>query len=158
MNLSNTTAIEPQDESRPSAGQLTTVIGPPTSPAETITEGSIYLEKGAHWPNFLLYESGAHVNGWAALGGVRSTLEKQLEDAGWTLFFMAGEIKVTVLGSGKETLRTALKRLITKVKAQQCNGMEIVQVTRSSFLGVPYVSVSAHPRHLQKGLVFSGRP
>ena len=83
---------------------------------------------------------------------------KKLQEAGWTLFFMAGEIKVTVLGSGKETLRRALKRLIIKVKAQQCNGMEIVQVTESSFLGVPYASISVHPRHLQKGLVFSGRP
>jgi hypothetical protein len=121
-----------------------------------IAAGSIFLEKGAHLPKPLVFEGGSDLNGWAALNGARAAFEKELQEAGWTLFFMAGEIKVTVFGSGPATLRTALKRLITKMKSQQCNGMEITQVTRRSFLGVPYVSVTAHPRHLQKGLVFSG--
>jgi hypothetical protein len=69
---------------------------------------------------------------------------------------MAAEIKATVFGFDKrKALRAALKRLIAKVKSQDCNGIEITRVTGKSFLKVPYVSVSAHPRHLQKGLVFS---
>jgi len=85
-----------------------------------------------------------------------STFEQQIQEAGWTFFFMAGEIKATVFWFDRQrTLRTALQRLIAKVKTQNCNSIEIAQVTGDSFLYVPYVSVFAHPRHLQKGLVFS---
>jgi hypothetical protein len=42
-------------------------------------------------------------------------------------------------------------------KAQSCNSIEITSVIGKSFLKVPYVSVIAHVRHLQTGLVFSGR-
>ena len=69
---------------------------------------------------------------------------------------MAGEIKTTVFGFDKQkALRTALKRLIADVKLQHCNSIEITQVIGKSFLKVPYVSVFAHVRHLQKGLSFS---
>ena len=71
---------------------------------------------------------------------------------------MAGEIKATVFGFDRQkTLRAALKRLIANVKSQHCNSIEITRVTGKSFLKVPYVSVSAHPRHLQKGVLFRQR-
>ena len=70
---------------------------------------------------------------------------------------MAGEIKTTVFGFDRQkALRAALKRLIAEVKSQHCNSIEITRVVDKSFLSVPYVSVSAHPRHLQKGMLFSG--
>ena len=95
------------------------------------------------------------MGGWAAVQSARSAFEKEVREAGWTFFFMAGEIKATVFGFDRQkTLRTALKRLIANVKSQNCNSIEITQVTGKSFLRLPYVSVSAHPRHLQKGLVF----
>jgi len=61
--------------------------------------------------------------------------------------------------TAKKTLRSALKRLVAMVKSQSCNSIEITQVKQKSFLKLPYVSVWAHVRHLQKGqgLVFSGR-
>ena len=89
-------------------------------------------------------------------GGRRPAFEKEIKDAGWTLFFMAGEIKATVFGFNQQrTLRTALKRLLTMVKSQGCNSIEITHVTEKSFLKAPYLTVQAHVRHLQKGLVFS---
>jgi len=73
------------------------------------------------------------------------------------LFFMAGEIKTTVFGFDRQhALRAALERLIAVVKSQHCNSIEITRVTDKSFLKVPYVTVSAHARHLQKGQLFSG--
>ena len=70
---------------------------------------------------------------------------------------MAGEIKATVFGFDREkALRAAFKRLIADVKSQHCNGIEITRVIDRSFCRVPYVSVSAHARHLQKGMRFSG--
>ena len=86
-----------------------------------------------------------------------SAFEKTVEEAGWTFFFMAGEIKTTVFGFDKQkALRAALKRLITDVKSRDCNSIEITRVVDKSFLRIPYLSVSAHARHLQKARLFSG--
>ena len=123
-----------------------------------ITAGSILIEQGAHLPKSLLLQSESDSNGWGAVKTARSTFEKELQETGWTCFFMAGEIKTTVFGFDRQAaLRAALQRLITRVKSQHCNSIEIAQVTSNSFLKVPCVSVSAHPRHLQKGLTFSGQ-
>jgi hypothetical protein len=124
---------------------------------DTITAGSILVENGTHLPGALLLQSGSGSNGWAAVKDPRLTFEKAVEEAGWTFFFMAGEIKATVFGFDRQkALRAALKRLITDVRLQRCNSIEITRVEGNSFLRVPYVSVSAHPRHLQQGTCFSG--
>ncbi len=124
---------------------------------DTITAGSILVQEGTHLPKSLLLQTESDSNGWAAVKDTRSTFEKAIQEAGWTFFFMAGEIKATVFGFDRQkALRAALKRLITDVKSQHCNSIEITQVMGKSFLRVPYVSVSAHPRHLQKGMCFSG--
>ncbi|MGD0871597.1 MAG: hypothetical protein ABSB88_18755 [Bryobacteraceae bacterium] len=125
---------------------------------DPIAAGSILIREGMTLPESLLLQSESDLNGWAAVRTARSTFEKELQEAGWTWFFLAGEIKTTVFGfDRRKTLRTALRRLIAKVTSQHCNSIEIAQVTSNSFLKVPYVSVSAHPRHLQKGLTFSGQ-
>src|SRR2546428_2208201 len=124
---------------------------------DTITAGSILVEEGIHLPKSLLLQSEPDSNGWAAVKDARSAFEKTIQEAGWTFFFMAGEIKTTVFGFDKQrALRTALQRLIADVKSQNCNSIEITQVTGKSFLNLPYVSVFAHARHLQKGMIFSG--
>ena len=124
---------------------------------DTITAGSILVEEGTHLPKPFLLQSESNSNGWAAVKDARSTFEKTIQEAGWTFFFMAGEIKATVFGFDRQkALRAALKRLIADVKSQHCNSIEITRVIGKSFLKVPYVSVSAHPRHLQKGVFFSG--
>ena len=119
---------------------------------DEIKAGSILIEGGTQLPGSLLLGSQPDSNGWTALNGARAGFEKDIHEAGWTFFFMAGEIKATVFGFDKQkTLRAALKRLITNVKSQNCNSIEITRVTGKSFLRAPYVSVFAHPRHLQKG-------
>jgi len=124
---------------------------------DTITAGSILVEKGSHLPESLVLRSESDSTGWAAIKDTRATFEKTIQEEGWTFFFMAGEIKTTVFGFDKQkALRAALPRLIKDVKTQHCNSIEITRVTAKSFLRVPYVSVTAHLRHLQKGPLFSG--
>ena len=85
-------------------------------------------------------------------------LEKELASAGWTFFYMAGKITTTAFGFDRQkTVHTALKRLIASVRLQKCNCLEIDAVASRSFWGMPYVRVSAHSRHIQKGVVFSGQ-
>jgi hypothetical protein len=124
-----------------------------------IAVGDILIAGGTYLPNSLTPLSDTSLAGWSACQSDRPTVEKEVQNAGWTLFFMAGDIKATVFGFDRQrTLRTALKRLVTMVKSQSCNSIEITQVIEKSFLKVPYVSVCAHVRHLQEGqgLVFSG--
>jgi hypothetical protein len=84
-------------------------------------------------------------------------LETELSAAGWTLFYIAIAIRKTAFGLNRENMiRTALKRVIANVSLERCNCLEIDKVASHSFLGLPYVSVSGHPRHLQQGMVFSG--
>jgi len=122
---------------------------------DAIAAGSILIQEGTYLPNSRPLQTGSDGSGWAAVEDSRSVFEKEVRAAGWTFFFMAGEIKTTVFGFDRQkTLRAALQRLIRNVKSQNCNSIEITQVTGRSFLKLPYVSVSAHPRHLQKGVVF----
>ena len=124
--------------------------------ADPIKAGSILIEEGTYLPRSVSLESGSPSNGWAEMKNARAPFEKQLEEAGWTFFFMAGELKTTVFGFDREkTLQAALKRLIASVKSQKCNSIEITQVTAKSSLRLPYLSIAAHSRHLQKGIVFS---
>jgi hypothetical protein len=124
-----------------------------------IAAGTLWIEDGIRLPNSLSLQNQPHANGWTEVDGARAAFEKEIHEAGWTFFFMAGEIKSTVFGFDRQkNLRNALRRLATQAKSHNCNGIEITQVTGKSFFKVPYVSVSAHARHLQKGLVFSGQP
>jgi hypothetical protein len=130
--------------------------GPPA--AQTIREGIILIESDARRPVSLVFRSSSFLNGWGVVGNDRSLLEKEMKDAGWIFFFIAGQIKTTVFGFDEQkTLPAALKRLAVNVKAQNCNSFEITHITRSSFLGVSRVNVSAHARHLQTGLVCFGQ-
>ena len=91
---------------------------------DTITAGSILVEEGTHLPKSLLLQSECISNGWTAVKDARSTFEKAIQEAGWTFFFMAGEIKATVFGFDRQkALRAALKRLIADVKSQHCNSI-----------------------------------
>lgn len=85
-------------------------------------------------------------------------LESQLASSGWTFFFMATPITATAFGFSRQRMfDTALARIVAAVTLQKCNCVEIDYVCANSFLGIPYVRVLAHPRHIQKGMVFSGQ-
>jgi hypothetical protein len=125
---------------------------------DRIVAGSILVAGGMHLPSSIVLQDEADSNGWAAIGDARPTFERTVQEAGWTFFFMAGEIKAMAFGFDKEkAIRTALRRLIADVKSQHCNSIEITQVVGRTFLKVPYVSVFGHARHLQKGLLFSSQ-
>jgi len=50
----------------------------------------------------------------------------------------------------KQVTGKAIKRIIASLKAKNFNCLEITHVAAKRFLGLPYVSVSAHSRHVQK--------
>ncbi len=105
--------------------------------------------------NSWLPQDGPGSNGWISVGKAdRPGLEVSIRQAGWTFFYLAGEIRATVFGLDRhETVGKAVKRLITNVKARDLNCLEITRVATSTFLGVPYATVAGHARHIQKGLM-----
>jgi len=79
------------------------------------------------------------------------SLDRKIHAAGWNFFFLAAEVKVIFLGSlGAAKIQNALKRILEKVKGHHFNGLEVTEIVARRFLGVPYVSVSAHSRHMQQ--------
>src|SRR5690349_14236165 len=94
-----------------------------------ITAGQVLVAGGIHLPNSLQMQSDSDSNGWAVIREAGATFEKTIEDAGWTFFFMAGEITAKVFGFDRQrSLRVALQRLIANAKSQHCNSIEITQV------------------------------
>jgi len=80
------------------------------------------------------------------------SFDRKIHAAGWNFFFMAAEVKVIFLGvPGTTKIQNALQRILAKVKPQHFNGLEVTGIVASHFLGVPYVTVSAHSRHMQQG-------
>jgi hypothetical protein len=78
-------------------------------------------------------------------------LDRKIHAAGWNFFYMATEVKAMFLGSpGATKIMSALKRILAKVKQQHFNGLEVTEIVARRFLGVPFVTVSAHSRHLQQ--------
>jgi len=78
-------------------------------------------------------------------------LNRKLHAAGWNFFYIAAEVKVMFFGTaGAVKIQKALGRILEKVKPQQFNGLEVTEIAARRFLGVPYVTVSAHSRHLQQ--------
>ena len=132
------------------------MISQPQS-SRTIGPGSILVEKSTLLPESVGLESDPTQSGWARITNNpdRHQLEKKLTAAGWTFFLMAGAIKSIAFGFARpRMIQAALKRLIAIVGLQKCNCLEIDAIVTRSFLGMPYVSLSAHTRHIQHGLVF----
>jgi hypothetical protein len=123
---------------------------------EAIKAGTILIRRGAILPHSLLLESKSYSSGWAEVTNIRSEFERAINLAGWTFFFLAGKIEATVFGFDKQrAVRTAIDRIMANTKSRDGNCLEISQVMMNSFLGLPYVSVSAHSRHIQQSMVFS---
>jgi hypothetical protein len=133
-----------------------TIIGTatriPTTPMpSTVQAGTILMKE---WPGMLQIpglETEPCFGDWSlvkALDGF--ALDRKIHTAGWNFFFMATEIKAIFLGSlGTAKLQSALKRISAKVKHQHFNALEVTAIVARHFLGVPYVTVSAHSRHMQ---------
>jgi hypothetical protein len=127
---------------------------------DAIKTGTILIETSALMPASVVLGAESSTSGWSLVAhpGLNE-LDTAIGKAGWTFFFMAGEIKITAFGVDTEgAVRRAMKRVITNVTSQNCNCVEITEVSRKSFLGMPYVNISAHSRHIQPSSAFASIP
>ena len=122
-------------------------------PNRTIAPGDILVEENTPLPASLHLESISAVCGWALFADHLDAyqVEYKLAAAGWTTFFKAVTVTGTAFGfERRKLIHDALKRLTANAHRQRCNCLEIDDIATRSFLGLPYVSISAHPRHIQK--------
>jgi len=122
--------------------------------AEKINAGTTLIKEGTLLPEGLQLESDPYLKGWRLVKNLGSSgMDRKLCEAGWTFFYMAGEVNAIVFGSDSEkTTRRAVKKVIANMKSDRFNCLEISQVAAKSFLGLPYVTVAAHPRHIQESM------
>jgi hypothetical protein len=98
-------------------------------------------------------ESERYCGNWQSLGVDESSgLNRKIRDSGWKLFYMADELKTAVPAwGGQNTLRHGVERLLARARLQHFNCLELTLIRRKRFLGIPYMSVAAHARHIQQG-------
>jgi hypothetical protein len=121
---------------------------------DKINAGTILIEEGTLLPEGLHLESEPYLKGWKLVKHLDSSgLDRILCEARWTFFYMAGDVNATAVGSDLEkTTRRAVKTVIASMQSDRLNCLEIVQVAAKRFLGLPYVTVSARPRHIQESM------
>jgi len=69
-----------------------------------------------------------------------------------------GAVKQTVIGSlGAKRIASAMKGITAKMRLNNCNSLQIDAITPQSWLGIPYLSVTAHCCHIQRGVIFAPR-
>jgi hypothetical protein len=121
--------------------------------AGAIKAGTIMMQAGTLIPQSVRVEAEPYSRDWEMLKDSDSnTLDRNLRGVGWSFFFLAARIQAMAWGMwGENTVRRAVKQALAQVRSSKFNCLEITEITAKRFLGLPYVRVSAHSRHIQNG-------
>ena len=122
--------------------------------SEKIASPTIFVKENTLLPAGLALQSEAFLPGWRSVTNLDGRqLGRKIEHAKWNFFYLANPIKTMVLGrEGLPSLRRAVKRVLAKQQNQSFNSLEITRIISKRILGVPYLSISAHFRHIQEGM------
>jgi hypothetical protein len=123
---------------------------------DKIRVGTMLIAENTPMPATLVVSTERYAAGWSSIiGSTSAQLDKAIENAGWTFFYMAGEIRTIGFGLDDHSRAScALARIINAVKRENCNCLEITQMRQRSFLGFRYTSLVAHARHIQRSPSF----
>ena len=111
------------------------------------------VKAGTIIPQSLRVEMEPYSHGWEIIKNFDAdAVDRDIRRADWNFFFLAANMQATALGGwGERTIRRAIERVLAKAEPSKLDCLEITQVSAKQFLGFPYVHVSAHSRHIQKG-------
>ncbi|MGA8311514.1 MAG: hypothetical protein WB755_15895 [Terriglobales bacterium] len=118
-----------------------------------IQVGTILIEDRPLVTQILDLESESYSGNWSVIKAIDGfAFDRKIHAAGWNFFFIAEEVKATVFGSlAARSIQKALKRILVKVRKQDFSYLEVTKMVENRFLGVPYITVCTHPRHIQQG-------
>ena len=122
--------------------------------SDTIKAGTILIKEGTLLPEAVRFESECTVPGWRLVKDLdRCGLDREIREAGWNFFWLAGEIRATVFGIDEEKMvRRTIEEILARLKSEKFNSLEITRVASEAskrFLGVRYVTVFAQPGHIK---------
>jgi len=115
--------------------------------------GTILMKGQPAMAQRLGLETDSYAQNWSVTRVLNGfSLDRKIHAAGWHSFFMAGEVHAIALGSIRPgSLHAALQRIFSKVRDEDFNCLEVTGIVARCFLGIPYVRVTAHSRHIQRG-------
>jgi hypothetical protein len=121
-----------------------------------VTTGIVLIKEGTILPESARIESEPYAKGWRLVRELNGgDLDRKTRKAGWTLFFMAGEVRATVRGSDSQgSAVRAVRKLMMKMNGFNC--LEISQVAFERTLGLPRVTAPGHVRHIQQSMFLVG--
>ena len=124
----------------------------------TVQVGTILMKEWPRMTELLGLKNEPYSENWSTVTVLDGfALDRKIHAAGWNFFFMAAEVKVMFFGAlGAKKIQNALRRILAKVELQDFNGLEVTGIVAKRFLGVPYVTVSAHSRHVQQSCHLDG--
>jgi hypothetical protein len=127
--------------------------------ADEIKPGTFLIHESALLPDTLRINRADCSNGWCSVTQLNGNeLNRKIREARWTFFFLAGEVRASVLGLDPEkATRRAMQRVLADQESEKFNCLEITLVARKRFLGLYFVSVSGHWRHIQESMFLSRR-
>lgn len=118
------------------------------------TSGTILIKQGTLLPLGQTIETEVFLPGWNVVKNLdRNDLVRKIEKANWIFFFLAGPVEAKVIGRNRPaTLRRAVRRALERREGQDFNSLEITRIVSKRFLGIRFLCITAHSRHIQKGM------
>ena len=116
-----------------------------------LQEGSVLLRSGTVTPTSFPLNLRTYCSDWELIeNSAGHAVHHGFRRSGWNLFCLAGAIHGYAVGNGGESsIMRAMMKILVKVKAAGFNSAQISEIIVKRFLGLPYVRVEAHSRHLQ---------
>jgi hypothetical protein len=117
-----------------------------------IKAGSVIMRAGTVTPERMELESEDFCDGWDRVRNYEAgPLDKSLRAAGWRLCFIAESLQAVAVGTyDQDTVQRAIITLLGKLGPQMFNCVEVTEIAYKDFVGVPYVHVVGHARHIQR--------
>ena len=120
-----------------------------------IHAGNILIKEGTLLPEALPIESEPCVPRWSLVkkfDGYR--LDREIQKTGWTFFCLAGEIGALAFGMNRQkAVRRAVSRILRNQRSGNFNSLQITRIAAKRFVGMPYMSIDAQSRHIERGMV-----
>jgi len=119
----------------------------------TVKVGTIFIQNRPLILRTLGLESEPYEGTWDVLHPLPNVgLDQRIRSSGGNYFFIAAEVRVFVFGRLMDrVVWRALRQIFAKVQNADFNCLEVTEIIEKRFLGVPYITVGAHSRHIQQG-------
>ena len=122
---------------------------------EQIRTGAIMIQGKSDLPDSMILDSERVLRGWMlAIDLDRRGLEQKIRDAGWTFFSLRSDFRAGGFGLGVEkATRKALDQVLSRLKFEPFNCVEVTAIDKYRVWGLHYVSVSARARHIRPSAI-----